>query len=119
MSASPAGLRLQCDMPVMFASLPRPEGVLVHQAAWVTEGVGAWQRGSWQWGVLRHTCTPIPSAGERYKEWDDCDGGGSREKGRESGGGGGGVAALEWKNTISPALLQCLSSQLVTLKHKS
>lgn len=29
----------------------------------------------------------------------------------------GGV--LEWKNTISPALLQCLSSQLVTLKHKS
>lgn len=29
----------------------------------------------------------------------------------------GGV--LEWKNTISPVLLQCLSSQLVTLKHKS
>lgn len=26
---------------------------------------------------------------------------------------------LEWKNTISPALLQCLSSQLVTLKHQS
>lgn len=40
----------------------------------------------------------------------------AREKGRESGGGGG---VLEWKNTISPALLQCLSSQLVTLKHQS
>lgn len=37
-----------------------------------------------------------------------------------SGGGGwGGGVSLEWKNTISPALLQCLSSQLVTLKHKS
>lgn len=42
----------------------------------------------------------------------------------EFGSGGGGVGGgwgvlLEWKNTISPALLQCLSSQLVTLKHKS
>lgn len=35
MSASPVGLRLQCDMPVMFASLPHLEGVLVHQAAGV------------------------------------------------------------------------------------
>lgn len=33
--------------------------------------------------------------------------------------GRGVVALLEWKNTISPALLQCLSSQLVTLKHQS
>lgn len=32
---------------------------------------------------------------------------------------GGWVGVLEWKNTISPALLQCLSSQLVTLKHQS
>lgn len=45
-SASPTGLRLQSDMPVMFASLPHPEGVFVHQAAGVTEGVGAWQRGA-------------------------------------------------------------------------
>lgn len=28
-------LCLQCDMPVMFASLPHLEGVLVHQAAGV------------------------------------------------------------------------------------
>lgn len=37
----------------------------------------------------------------------------------EVGSRGGGVGVLEWKNTISPALLQCLSSQLVTLKHQS
>lgn len=37
-SASPTGLRLQSDMPVMFASLPHPEGVFVHQAAGVTGG---------------------------------------------------------------------------------
>lgn len=34
-SASPVGLRLQCDMPVMYASFPHLEGVLVHQAAGV------------------------------------------------------------------------------------
>lgn len=39
-SASPAGLRLQCDMAVMFASLPHLEGVLVHQAAGVMERGG-------------------------------------------------------------------------------
>lgn len=43
-SASPAGLRLQCDMPVMFASLPHLEGVRVHQAAGVM-GKGGCQAG--------------------------------------------------------------------------
>lgn len=43
-SASPLGLCLQCDMPVMFASRPHLEGVLVHQAAGVM-GKGDWQRG--------------------------------------------------------------------------
>lgn len=32
---------------------------------------------------------------------------------------GGFEGVQEWKNTISPAPLQCLSSQLVTLKHQS
>lgn len=44
---------------------------------------------------------------------------GSREENcgeREEWGWG---VLLEWKNTISLALLQCLSSQLVTLKHQS
>ena len=51
-SATPAGLRLQCDMPVMFASLPHLEGVLVHQAAgvmgkgWVPGRGGAGSGGS-------------------------------------------------------------------------
>lgn len=38
MSASPTGLRPPSDMPVMFASLPHPEGVFVHQAAGVAGG---------------------------------------------------------------------------------
>lgn len=76
--------------------------------------MGAWQRGGWQWGVLRHTCTPIPSAGERYKEWDDCDGGGSREKGRESGGGGGrggfGGAGVEKYNFSSSIAVSVITA---------
>ncbi len=40
-------------------------------------------------------------------------------KGGNRVGVGGEGGLLEWKNTISPALLQCLSSQLVTLKHQS
>ena len=92
------------------------------------EGGGRLAEGGPWWGVLRRARTPIPSTGGRYQEWDECGGGGgsgSGEQGRESDGGGrewwwwGGGGLLEWKNTISPALLQCLSSQLVTLKDQS
>lgn len=79
--------------------------------------MGAWQRGGLVVGGLKTHTHPIPSAGERYQEWDDCGCGSRGKQGREWGGGGGEV--LEWKNTISQALLQCLSSQLVTLKHQS
>lgn len=44
-SVIPVGLRLQCDMPVMFASLPHLEGVLVHQAAGVMERGGCLAEG--------------------------------------------------------------------------
>lgn len=116
-SVIPVGLRLQCDMPVMFASLPHLEGVLVHQAAGVMERGGCLAEGGLVVGGLKTHTHPIPSAGERYQEWDDCGCGSRGKQGREWGGGGGEV--LEWKNTISQALLQCLSSQLVTLKHQS
>lgn len=59
-SASPAGLRLQCDMPVMFASLPHPEGVLVHQAAWVTGRGGCLAEGGLLVGGLKTHMHPHP-----------------------------------------------------------
>lgn len=105
MSASPTGLRLQSDMPVMFASLPHPEGVIVHQAAGVTaEGWVPGRGGPAVGGLKMRTHPPILSAGERYEKWDDCSyddggGGGSPDNRREwvaefgagvAGGGGGG-----------------------------
>lgn len=59
-SASPAGLRLQCDMPVMFASLPRPEGVLVRQAAGVTGRGGCLAEGGLVVGGLKTHMRPHP-----------------------------------------------------------
>lgn len=59
-SASPAGLRLQCDMPVMFASLPHLEGVLVHQAAGVMGRGGCLAEGGLVVGGLKTHMHPHP-----------------------------------------------------------
>lgn len=67
-------------------------------------------------GGLKSRMQPPPSRQLEKDTRMTGGGGGNGEKGRESGGGGG---VLKWKNTISPALLQCLSSQLVTLKYQS
>lgn len=64
-SAIPVGLRLQCDMPVMFASLPHLEGVLVHQAAGVMERGGCLAEGGPVAGGLKTRTHPIPSVGEK------------------------------------------------------
>lgn len=82
MSASLAGLRLQCDMPVMFASLSHLEGVLVRQAAGVIGRGGCLAEGELVVGGLKMHMHPISSARERYQEWDDCSGG-SMEQGRK------------------------------------
>lgn len=61
------------------------------------------------WRKIRRsgmTAAAVAAAGRRRRR--------SRESGGRREGGGEGLL-LEWKNTISPALLQCLSSQLVTL----
>lgn len=59
-SASPAGLRLQSDMPVMFASLPQPEGVHVHQAAGVMGKDGCLAEGGLVVGGLKKHIHPHP-----------------------------------------------------------
>lgn len=116
MSASPTGLRLQSDMPVMFDSLPHPEGVFVHQAAGVTGGGWVPGRGGPAvGGVLRCARTPILSVGERYEKWDDCSyddggGGGSPDNRRELGGrvcGGGGVGGCCQSRKIQFLQLYC------------
>lgn len=74
-------------MPVMFASLSHLEGVLVHQAAGVIGRGGCLAEGELVVGGLKMYMHPIPSAGERYQEWDDCSTG-NMEQGRKLCGGG-------------------------------
>lgn len=104
MSVIPVGLRLQCDMPVMFASLPHLEGVLVHQAAGVMERGGCLAEGGLVVGGLKTHTHPIPSAGERYQEWDDCGCGSRGKQGREWGGGGRGARVEKYNFSSSIAM---------------
>lgn len=89
-------------MLVMLASLPCLEGVLVHQPAGVMEGGGGQTGGLVVGGLKTHTSHPS-SAIDNYRSW------------MTEGGDGGGC----WRKTNLSAILQCLSSQLVTLKHQS
>lgn len=69
------------------------------------------ERGVWRWGFLSHPVTwrTIPARRMTVEVV------GSGEPRRKLSGGG----QEEWKNTISPVRLHCLSSQLVTLKQQS
>ena len=62
MSASSVGLRLQCDMPVMFASLPYVEGVLVHQAVGLMGRGGCLAEGGLVVGGLKMHMHPYPGS---------------------------------------------------------
>lgn len=70
-SACAAGLRLQCDMPVMFASLSHLEGVLVHQAAGVVRRGGCLAEGGLVVGGLKTHMHPHPVSGRKIPgvEW--------------------------------------------------
>lgn len=68
MSASATGLRLQSDMPVMFGSLPHPEGVFVHQAAGETGGGWVSGRGGPAVGGLKMRTHPYPVSWREIRE---------------------------------------------------